>query len=116
MAAPAGARRIEPVSPVWQAILERESGLAHLDWVLHNEEPAYRVVLDGAEYLVLAERNGEQLILQRLEPWTDQLFYLASHEDTPEAVPVLRPFPRLLRQFPRQPGWLNRCSSIHRGR
>jgi hypothetical protein len=47
---------------------------------------AYRVVIDDAQYLILAEREGPQLILHRVEPSGDGLYYLKHHDGIPQPL------------------------------
>jgi hypothetical protein len=44
------------------------------------------VSLDTGEFLILAEREGDEYILQRLEPPSKQPYYLDSHGGTPELL------------------------------
>lgn len=55
-------------------------------WILHDATTANRVTLDEGEFLVLAERGGDEFVLHRLEPSSDVLFRLGSHDGTPEPV------------------------------
>jgi hypothetical protein len=41
-------------------------------------------VIDNAQYLILAERQGPQFILHRVEPTGNRLYYLKHHDDIPE--------------------------------
>jgi hypothetical protein len=36
--------------------------------------------------VILAERAGDEFVLHRIEPADSDLFYLASHEGTPEPI------------------------------
>jgi hypothetical protein len=54
--------------------------------VLHDETSAYRVVINDAQYLILAEREGPEFILHRVEPPGEQLYYLKHHDEVPEAL------------------------------
>jgi len=52
---------------------------------------AYRVVIDDAQYLILAEREGPQFILYRVEPSGDGLYYLKHHDGIPSlSIGILR--------------------------
>ena len=48
--------------------------------------PAYRVTLEDGEYLVLAEREGEEFVLQRVEPPAEHLFLHELHEGAPRPI------------------------------
>lgn len=74
----------EVLPAVWSAFLT--SGSAPPGWILHNGATAYRVTLDDGEYLVLAERTGDDFLLQRLHPPGDDLFLYRHGEATPRVV------------------------------
>ena len=84
---PATGRR-ESVTPApdWRQFLERHPGSPPHHWVLHDAATAYRVTLPDAEYLVLAERGGEEFVLQRLYPPADGLFHLHGSDGIPERL------------------------------
>jgi hypothetical protein len=53
---------------------------------LHEANTAIHITLHEGEFLVLAERAGEEFILHRTEPPSDVMFHLASPDASPEAV------------------------------
>jgi hypothetical protein len=83
---PSGRKDLEAVPVEWQNFLARQSDESLSKWVLYDETSAYRVVINDAQYLILAEREGPQFILQRLEPPDEQLYYLRHHDDTPRPI------------------------------
>jgi hypothetical protein len=76
----------ECVPDEWRRFLARRADDPPAGWVLHDASTAYRVVVDDTPYLILAEREGPQFLLHRLEPPGEQLYYLRHHDGTPEAV------------------------------
>jgi len=89
--APSGNREPERLPVQWQKFLERHSGDQTDGWVLYDETTAYRVVIDDAQYLILAEREGPQFILYRVEPSGDGLYYLKHHDGIPSlSIGILR--------------------------
>jgi hypothetical protein len=81
-----GRRKLEPVLPAWADLLnERENGQLE-NWALRNGDSAYSVSLENGEFLVLAERQGYEFVLQRLDPPSDRLYYLESHDGRPEPL------------------------------
>ena len=83
--APTGLRS-ETLPPAWHELLglARLGNHAGLRWTLYNEREAYRVALIDGEYLVVAECEGAEYLLYRLDPQADQLFYLESHDGVPK--------------------------------
>jgi hypothetical protein len=84
LVAPTGKKEPESLPVQWQKFLARHSGDRPDGWVLYDETTAYRVVIDNAQYLILAERQGPQFILHRVEPTGNRLYYLKHHDDIPE--------------------------------
>jgi hypothetical protein len=85
LSAPSGTREPETLPPHWVDVLRRRPACA-IGWVLHDERSAYRVALDDGEYLVLAERDGDEFVLHRLEPPAAGLYYLPDHDGVPEPM------------------------------
>ena len=83
---PTGRKEPESLALEWRSFLERHPGAPPRDWVLHGATTAHRVALTDAEYLVLAERVGEEFILQRLYPPADGLFHLKGSNGVPEQL------------------------------
>jgi hypothetical protein len=56
-------------------------------WTLYDATTARSITLDEGEFLLLAERDGDEFVLHRREPPSDVVFGLASHDGTPEPIP-----------------------------
>ncbi|MGA9453821.1 MAG: hypothetical protein WBW41_21030 [Verrucomicrobiia bacterium] len=81
------ARRVpEPISAEWRDFLARRPQQQADDWKFHDADTAYRTTFDEGEFLILAERAGDEFVLHRIEPPASSLFYLASHDATPEPI------------------------------
>lgn len=72
--------------PVWNDFLNTHVAGKLKEWDLYTAESAYSVSLESGEYLILADRERDEFILQRMEPPSDQLYYLESHDGTPEPL------------------------------
>jgi hypothetical protein len=83
LAAASAAREKETLPVAWRQLLQRYPSADAAGWQLHDEKTAYRVALDDGEYLVLAERNGDQFVLHCLEPPAEGLYYLPHHDGVP---------------------------------
>jgi len=71
----------------WPDVVATVGGhAAAAGWALHDATTANRVTLDEGEFLVLAERDGDEFVLHRLEPSSDVMFRLVSHDGTPEPI------------------------------
>ena len=79
--APSGNREEAPLPHAWEASLA--SAASYGDWRVHDRASAYRVVVGDGEYLVLAERGGDEFILHRIQPASDLLFYVPAHDGVP---------------------------------
>ncbi len=78
---------VEEVPRAWRDVLRRVGPQAEsVGWVLHEANTANHTALHEGEFLVLAERAGEEFILHRTEPPSDVMFHLASPDAMPEAV------------------------------
>ncbi len=84
--APEGRKALEPLPHEWETFLANRTGEPVGDWILHDGETAGRVALADGEYLVLAQRGGEEFLLQRLDPPADGLFHLTSPDDAPRRL------------------------------
>jgi len=84
--APMGRKETESLPPQWRDFLAQHAGDGVHGWVLYDETTAYRVVLYDAQYLILAEREGRQFILYRVEPSGDALYYLKEHDGIPQPI------------------------------
>ena len=79
-------REPEPVPDAWREFLVRPRPQDTDAWTFHDAETAYRTTFDEGEFLVLAERQGDEFVLHRIEPLASTLFYMASHDGTPEPI------------------------------
>jgi hypothetical protein len=80
-----GKREAENLPLEWRTFLA-EPVSAPTGWEFHDGTTAYRVALDDGQYLVLAAREGDEFILQRVEPPAEQLFHLAHHDSVPKPL------------------------------
>ena len=83
---PTGARAPEPIPQAWEEFLRRHGTPRESDWQLHDAATAYRIIVGDAEYLILAERSGDEFILHRTEPPSDGFFHLVEHDGRPEPM------------------------------
>ena len=75
------------VPDVWRKILVTSAPHAvAAGWTLHDANTAQRLTLDEGEFLILAERDGDEFLLSRTAPPSDVLFRLAPHDGTPEPL------------------------------
>ena len=78
---------VDEIPQAWSDALRRlEPQAASVGWLLHEATTANRITLHEGEFLVLAQRDGEEFILHRTEPPADVMFHLASPDATPTAV------------------------------
>jgi hypothetical protein len=76
----------QPMPDAWREFLARHKELDVGEWKLHDTATVYRTAFADGEFLVLAEREGDQFVLHRIGPPASTLFYLGSHDGTPEPV------------------------------
>jgi hypothetical protein len=77
----------ETVPETWLDILRTMTPQATAaGWTLHDAKSTRRLPLDEGEFIVLAERDGDEFLLHRAEPRSAALFWLASHDGTPEPL------------------------------
>jgi hypothetical protein len=76
----------EPIPDSWRKFLARPRPPATDKWKFHDSESVYRTAFNDGEFLVLAEREGDQFVLHRIEPPAATLFYLNSHDGSPEPI------------------------------
>jgi hypothetical protein len=77
----------EAIPDAWRHVLETMAPEAETTgWTFHDAHTARRITLNEGEFLVLAERAGDEFIFQRTEPPSTFMFFLASHDGTPEVV------------------------------
>jgi hypothetical protein len=74
------------ILPQWNAYLEAHRSDCPPNWRLHGGHSAYRLVFEQGEFLVLAESDRGQRILQRIDPASGTLFYLASRDEIPKPL------------------------------
>jgi hypothetical protein len=84
--APGSARATEPIPDTWRQLLAHGRIPDTGGWTLHDTRTAYRVTLDEGEFLVLAERDGDEFVLHRIEPSSSSLWHMASHDGVPEPI------------------------------
>lgn len=77
----------ERVPDAWDDIL-RTARLqaAAAGWTLHDASTARRITLHEGEFLVLAERDGDEFVVHRTDPPSEELFQLMSHDGAPRPV------------------------------
>jgi hypothetical protein len=78
------ARQPEALAPAWRRILGRHQGRQPSGWLVHGEMTTYRLALSDAEYLVLAERDGDEFLLGQVDNADTGLFHLESHDEAPK--------------------------------
>jgi hypothetical protein len=76
----------QPIPVSWREFLIRAESVATGDWKLRDAKTAYRIAFNDGEFLVLAERDGDQFILHRIDPPASTLFYVDSHDAMPEPI------------------------------
>ena len=86
MRQPTGHRKPAALLSVWADFLRKHGNDKFGEWTLNDAHSAYSVSLEEGEFLILADREGDEFVLQRLEPSSDQLFYLESHDGIPEPL------------------------------
>jgi hypothetical protein len=76
----------QPIPDPWREFLERQQARRLGDWTIHDSQTAFRTTFTDGEFVVLAEREGDQFVLHRIDPPASTLFYLDSHDGTPEPL------------------------------
>jgi hypothetical protein len=79
-------RAPQPVPPAWRELLARRPRQQIGGWTLYDTDTAYRTTLREGEFVILAERAGDEFVMHRVEPAASELYYLASHDGTPEPI------------------------------
>jgi hypothetical protein len=75
------------IPAAWRSVLGRAAAPAvATGWVLHDARTVRVVTLEEGQFLVLAERGADEFILHRVEPPSEVMFRLASHDGTPEPI------------------------------
>ncbi|HPU56486.1 MAG TPA: hypothetical protein PLH97_09420, partial [Verrucomicrobiota bacterium] len=75
-----------PIPDSWREFLVRRKALHVGNWTLHDSQSTFRTTFTEGEFLVLAEREGDQFVLHRIDPPAFTLFYLGSHDGRPEPL------------------------------
>lgn len=81
-----GKKELETLPPAWEKVMQGQSVAQAGGWECHGPTTAYRLTLDSGEYIVLAERAGDEFILHRIEPSSEGFFHLPHHDGVPVAV------------------------------
>lgn len=76
----------QPIPDSWREFLARPQSGETDGWTFHDAEAVYCTAFADGEFLVLAEREGDQFVLHRIEPPASTLFHLDSHDGTPEPI------------------------------
>jgi len=80
------AREVEVLPAVWTGELRSEAVKVMQGWQVYDETSAYRVALADGVYLVLAERDGDDFLMYRLDPPSTELFSLIHHDGDPVQI------------------------------
>ena len=83
---PQSRRAPEPIPRAWRELLAGRARKQLGAWTFYDADTAYRTTLRAGEFLILAERAGDEFVMHRIEPAGSDLFYLASHDGTPEPI------------------------------
>jgi hypothetical protein len=89
-------RAPEQIPPAWRELLARRPRRQIGGWTFYDADTAYRTTLREGEFVILAERAGDEFVMHRIEPAASELFYLASHDGTPE--PIKKPLDDVLQE------------------
>jgi hypothetical protein len=77
------------LSPDWIAVLKRQKAMPATNWTLHDGSSAFPVALEEGEFLVLGEREGDEFILQRVDPPGKDLYFQNGHDAKPKLAKAL---------------------------
>lgn len=72
----------ESIPPAWSEFTSQMRTFEN-GWQIYDSVTAYRITLEDGEFVILAERDGNDFILHRIEPHADKLFFLDSHDGSP---------------------------------
>jgi hypothetical protein len=75
-----------PVPERWLDFLKSHDSVITNGWTLFDADTARFVSLECGEFLVLAEREGPEFILHRVEPAASSPFFFEAHDATPEPI------------------------------
>jgi len=79
-------RASQPIPPAWREFLARRPREEIGGWTFYDSGTARGVTLQEGEFVILAERAGNEFVMHRVEPAASHLFYLGSHDGTPVAI------------------------------
>jgi hypothetical protein len=79
-------KQTAPVPKVWSDFLKSHDPVITNGWTLFDANSARFVSLEYGEFLVLAEREGPEFILHRVEPAASSPFYFEAHDASPEPI------------------------------
>jgi hypothetical protein len=79
-------RSPQPIPAAWREFLAGRASQQLGGWTFYDAGTAYRTTIGEGEFVILAERAGDGFVLHRIEPAAADLFYLASHDGTPEPI------------------------------
>jgi hypothetical protein len=85
---PTGTKELEQLPLSWKALLQRRGREATTGWQLHDQSTAYQLVFEDGEYLMLAEREGDEFILCRMDAPDEGFFHLRHHDGIPERLVI----------------------------
>ena len=79
-------RAPEWIPSAWRDLLARRPREQIGGWTFYDADTAYRTTIREGEFVILAERAGDEFVMHRIEPAASELFYLASHDGAPEPI------------------------------
>lgn len=75
----------QPIPDSWRELIAHHRELVG-DWTFYDSDTAFNTAFADGEFLVLAERDGDEFVLHRIEPPAATLFYLDSHDGIPVQI------------------------------
>jgi len=79
-------KKREPIPAAWREFLTKHPDRHPSPWKLYDETSAYRIALEDGEFLVLAAREGDEFVMERLDPPAEHLFHMRGHDGKPEPL------------------------------
>ena len=76
----------EPVPGAWRELVGQSGWDELRGWIIHEPSRVYRVVLGDGEFLLLAEREGRDFLLYRLNPRPNDYFLQLASDGQPEWI------------------------------
>jgi len=89
-------KQTAPVPEDWLDFVKSHDPVITNGWTLFDTNSARFGSLESGEFVVLAERDGPEFILHRVEPAAAGPFYLEAHDATPEPIKDIPHFFRSL--------------------